>query len=162
MDQEQVMRFLCVSRIAVALVSIGVADLAVAALAANFDPIAARRALMKQDGQNAKMLVDMQTGATPFDGAKAAKAATAMSKLGHTFLTEFDKYFPDSSKSGDTKAAPALWDNKDDVKKLFASLEADAKVLADAAASGGGDAFKGAFEKLGGDCKDCHEKYKLK
>ena len=86
------MRFLRVSRTTVALVFIGVADLAVAALAANFDPIAARRALMKQDGQNAKMLVDMQTGATPFDGAKAAKAATAMSKLGHTFLTEFDKY----------------------------------------------------------------------
>jgi cytochrome c556 len=83
-----------------------------------------------------------------------------MSKLGHTFLTEFDKYFPDSSKTGDTKAAPALWDNRDDVKKLFASLETDAKALADAAASGG-DAFKRAFDKLGGDCKSCHEKYKL-
>jgi len=154
------MKVFSVSRIAGAMALVGAVGVAALAFADNFDPIKERRALMKQDGQTSKVLFDMAQGTTPFDAAKAAEAATTMSKLGHTFATEFDKYFPDSSKTGDTKAAPAIWDNKDEVKKLFVSLETDAKASADAAAKGV-DAFKATFAKLGSNCKGCHEKYKL-
>ena len=115
---------------------------------------------MKQDGQAGKAMFDIMSGKAPFDAAKAAAATTDISKVGHTFATQFDAYFPDSSKTGDTHSAPALWDNKDEVKKLFASLEADAAAATDAAGKGV-DAFKAAAAKVGEDCKGCHEKYKL-
>jgi len=149
-----------VSKIAATVALVGAMSFAVLTLAADFDAIKARRALMKQDGQNSKLLFDMNQGTVAFDAGKATEAATAVSKLGHTFGTEFDKYFPDNSKTGDTKASPDIWANKDDLKARFASLEADAKAIADAAPQGA-DAFKAAFAKLGGDCKGCHEKYKL-
>jgi len=154
------MTFFGVSRIVGAIVLVGTIGVTALAIADDFDPIAARRALMKQDGQSSKLLFDMAQGTVPFDAAKATEAATAVSKLGHTFATEFDKYFPDASKTGDTKASPDIWANKDDVKKRFASLEADAQAIA-AAAPNGADAFKAAFAKLGGNCKGCHEKYKM-
>jgi cytochrome c556 len=155
------MKGFSVSRIVGALALAGAVGMAAMAFADDFDPIGARRALMKQDGQSSKLLFDMAQGTVPFDAGKAAEAATAVSKLGHTFATEFDKYFPDSSKTGDTHAAPAIWDNKDEVMKRFGMLETDARAIADAA-PGGADAFKAAFAKLGENCKGCHEKFRLK
>jgi cytochrome c556 len=155
------MKVLSISGIVGALVLVGAVGFTALAVADDFDPIAARRALMKQDGQNSKQLFDMAQGTVPFDAAKAVAAATVVAGAGHTFATEFDKYFPDSSKTGDTKSTPALWDNKDDVKKRFADLETDAKAIV-AAAPNGADAFKAAFGKLGGDCGGCHEKYKMR
>ena len=154
------MRFMSRSKIAGAAALLCALGVAAVALADGADAIKARRALMKQDGAAGKAMFEIMTGKVPFDAAQAAAATTEISKVGHTFASQFDEYFPDNSKTGDTKAAPALWDNKDEVKKLFASLETDA-TAATAAASKGADAFKAAAEKVGGDCKGCHEKYKL-
>jgi len=153
------MKVSSLSRLSGAIVLACAVGVAALAIAEDFNPIAARRALMKSDGQSSGLLFKMAKGDVPFDAARAVEAAIAVSNAGHTFATEFDKYFPDSSKSGDTHAAPALWDNKDDVKKIFLALEADAKAIAEAAPKGA-DAFKAAFGPLGGDCKSCHEKYK--
>jgi cytochrome c556 len=124
------------------------------------DPIKSRREHMKGNGAAAKLLGGYLDGSVPFDAAKAAEATAAISKVGHEFADEFDEYFPDNSKTGDTKAAPAIWENKAEFKKLAEALEVDA-AAASKAAAGGADAFKAAAGKMFGNCKGCHEKYKL-
>lgn len=125
------------------------------------DAIKMRRDLMKLDGERGKLLFGMMQGTTPFDAAKATEAAAGINIAGHTFATEFDKYFPAGSETGDTKASPDIWKNKADFIALAAAMETDAKATADAAAQGL-EAFKAPMGKLGGDCKNCHEKYKLR
>ncbi len=124
------------------------------------DPIKSRRDHMKSNGANAKIVGGFLDGSVAFDAAKAAEATKAVATVGHEFGVEFDEYFPDSAKTGDTKAAPAIWEDKDGFKKRALALEADA-TAASAAAANGADAFKAAAGKMFGNCKGCHEKFKL-
>src|ERR1700747_2216963 len=85
--------------------------LAVTAVAAQSDPIAARKALMKANGDQAKVGAAMAKGGAPFD---ASKVQTIFA----TFIDSSDKapaLFPDNSKTGgDTAALPAIWESKAD------------------------------------------------
>jgi cytochrome c556 len=128
---------------------------------ANDDPIKMRRGLMKGNGEAGKLIGGIMEGSTPFDAAKVKDTVGNITKAGHEFGNNFDQYFPDSTMSGDTKASPDIWKNKDDFKKIALSLESDANA-ASSAADQGVDAFKAAAGKMFGNCKDCHEKYKLK
>src|SRR5205823_741206 len=78
------------------------------ALVAQTDPIAARKAVMKANGDQSKIATDMLEGKAPFN-LEAAK------KIFATFA-EAEKVktlFPDNSKTGgDTAALPAIWENK--------------------------------------------------
>lgn len=140
------------SVVAIAAIAIGVT-----AAMAQQDPIAARKALMKnmgaQSGQAAKFL----KGEEPFDLTKA-KALLA------TIAEDADKapgLFPDTSKTGgETAALPAVWEKMDDFKAHFAKLSADAKA---ASASVTDEAsFKTAFPNVGKNCGGCHELYRAK
>ena len=128
---------------------------------ANDDPIKMRRGLMKGNGEAGKLIGGIMEGSTPFDAAKVKDAVGNLIKAGHEFGNNFDQYFPDSTMNGDTKASPDIWKNKDDFKKLALSLESDANA-ASSAADQGVDAFKAAPGKMFGNCKNCHEKYKLR
>jgi cytochrome c556 len=143
-----------------ALVAGAVGVTAIAWAADSPDPIKSRRDHMKSNGAAAKVVGGFLDGSVAFDPAKAADAAKIIADTGHEFSTEFDEYFPDTAKTGDTKAAPAIWDAKDDFKAKAAALEADATTAMKAAA-GGADAFKAAAGKMFGSCKGCHEKYKV-
>src|SRR5262252_22764 len=98
--------------------------LAVTAVAAQSDPIAARKALMKKNGDEAKAAAAMVKGEAPFDAARA-----------HTIFATFadsaakaPALFPDNSKTGgDTAALPAIWENKADFDARLAKFGADAK-----------------------------------
>jgi len=153
------MKFGKVARLVGAALMISAVGLAAVAVAAD-DPITARRAVMKGNGGAAKTIGGFMDGSVPFDAAKAAEAAMSISKGGHEFASNFDALFPDSSKTGDTHANPVIWDNKDDFKAKAAALEADAGAASTAAATGA-DAFKAAAGKMFGNCKGCHEKYRL-
>src|SRR6476660_3423205 len=87
------------------------AALGVTAVIAQTDPIAARKAIMKENGNQAKIAREMIEGKEPFDVAKAHKVLT-------TFAATDGKakaLFPDSAKTGgDTAALPAIWENKAD------------------------------------------------
>ena len=125
---------------------------------ADQDPIAARRALMKANGDEAKIGVAMIKGETPFDLAKAQKVLD-------TFESAAEKMpglFPETSKTGgDTAARPEIWQNMDDFKARFDKFAADAKAAkADVKDL---DSFKAAFGAIGkNDCGGCHEKYRVK
>jgi len=132
--------------------------LCVGAAMAQQDPIAARRALMKTNGDQAKVGAAMLKGETPFDLDKVRAMFTAFEDA----AAKVPALFPDNSKTGgDTAADPKIWENMDDFKARFAKFGADAK---DAFANVKDlDSFKAAFGAIGkNDCGGCHEKYRIK
>jgi cytochrome c556 len=122
------------------------------------DPIAARKALMKANGDQAKIGVAMIKGEAPFD---LAKAHAIFAQLEET-SQKAPALFPDNSKTGgDTSASPKIWESKDDFKARLGKLGTDAKE-ADASVKDL-DSFKAAFGNIGkNDCGSCHELYRIK
>jgi cytochrome c556 len=136
----------------------GVVAFAAGAVAAQSDPIAVRKALMKANGDQAKIGAAMIKGETAFD---AEKAKTVFA----TFLDAANKMptlFPDNSKSGgETAAAPKIWENMADFRARFAKFASDAKTAETSVRDL--DTFKAAFGTIGKqDCGACHELYRLK
>ena len=132
--------------------------LAVTAVAAQSDPIAARRALMKANGDQAKVGAAMAKGEAPFD---ASKVQTIFA----TFIDTSAKapaLFPDNSKTGgDTAALPAIWENKADFDARLAKFGKDAKELQGKVKDL--DTFKATWGPfLKDNCGGCHEKYRAK
>jgi cytochrome c556 len=132
--------------------------LSVGVAVAQQDPIAARRALMKANGDQAKIGAAMAKGEAPFDLDKVKKMFATFEDA----AAKMPALFPPNSKTGgDTAADPKIWANLDDFKARFAKLGADAK---DAVANVTDlDSFKAAFGSIGkNDCGACHEKYRIK
>jgi len=141
---------------AVAVVAV-VAALGATVVLAQQDPIAARKALMKANGQGAGALAKMLKGEAPFDPAVAKKAFASFEDAAAKMPT----LFPDNSKiGGETAASPKIWENMADVKARFVKLGNDSKA-ADASVKDL-DSLKVAFSQLGKNCNDCHELYRLK
>ena len=138
--------------LAVAVVAFGVT-----AVVAQSDPIAARKALMKENGKQSGVARAMIEGKEPFD---LAKAKTVLA----TFAAVSEKgknLWPDNSKSGgDTASLPAIWENKADFEAKLAKLSADAK--AKDAGVKDLDSFKAAMGDIGKDCGGCHNTYRKK
>jgi cytochrome c556 len=139
--------------------SIAIFTIAVSVVAATAqdDPIKARQALMKLNGQQAALGAKMIKGEEPFDLAKAKGIFVSFKEA----AAKAPALFPESSKTGgDTAADPKIWSNMADFKAMFAKLGVDA----DAAASSVTDleTFKAAFGKVGRDCGDCHQSYRIK
>jgi cytochrome c556 len=140
---------------AVAAIALGVG---VAAAVAQQDPIAARRALMKANGDQAKIGVAMIKGEAAFDLDKAHKIFATFEDA----AAKAPALFPDNSKTGgETAANPKIWENVEDFKARLAKFGTDAKD-ADAKVTDL-DSFKAAFGSIGkNDCGGCHEQYRVK
>jgi cytochrome c556 len=121
------------------------------------DPIAARKALMKTNGQMAGQGAKFMKGEEPFDLAKAKAIFAAYEDA----AAKMPKLFPDNSKTGgETAALPAVWEKKSDFDAKFVKFGADAK---DAAAKVKDEAsFKEAFPNVQKNCGGCHETYRAK
>jgi len=138
--------------------AVAVIALGVSAAIAQQDPIAARRSLMKTNGDQAKIGASMMKGETPFNLDKARAIFAAFEDAAAKVPT----LFPENSKTGgDTAADLKIWANMDDVKARFVRFGNDAK---DALANVKDlDSFKAAFGAIGkNDCGGCHEKYRIK
>jgi cytochrome c556 len=136
----------------------------IAAVAAADDPIDARQALMKANGDQAKIAGAMVKGESPFDLAAAHKIFATFENA----AAKMPDLFPDNSKTGansktgdKTEADPKIWDNMADFKARFQKLGEDAKA-ADASVKDL-DSFKAAIGNIGkNDCGGCHQTYRLK
>ena len=127
----------------------------VGAVLADGDAIAKRRALMKANGDATKIVVAMLKGA-PFDlGAVQA----ALKNYGEA-AEKVPTLFPDDSKSGDTDALPAVWDDKADFDARFAKLADDVKAASAAIVDAA--SFKAQMPALLKNCGGCHELYRAK
>jgi cytochrome c556 len=140
------------------VLAVGAVALAVTAVAAQSDPIAARKALMKSNGDQAKIAAAMVKGEAPFDAAKA-----------HTIFATFadsaakaPALFPDNSKTGgETAALPAIWENKADFDARLAKFGKDAKEAEGKVKDL--DSLKATWGGFAKDnCGGCHEKYRAK
>ena len=139
-----------------------IAVMAVTAIAATTglaqqDPIAARKALMKANGQSAGALAKMVKGEAPFDADAAKKAFATFEDA----AVKMPNLFPDNSKTGgETAAAPKIWEDNADFKAKFVKLGNDAKAAS--ASVKDLDSLKAAFSGLANNCNGCHELYRLK
>ena len=122
---------------------------------ADDDPIKARRDLMKANGAATKTVVGMLKGA-PFD-LEAVKAA--LKNYGDA-AAQAPGLFPDTSKTGDTNALPAIWDNKADFEARFKKLAADVSAASSAITDEA--SFKANMPGVLKNCGGCHEQYRAK
>lgn len=96
-----------------------------ATVMAQQDPIAARKALMKANGQAAGALAKMVKGEASFDQATAQKSFGTFEDA----AAKMPPLFPDNSKTdGETAASPKIWENMADFKAKFVKLGEDAKM----------------------------------
>jgi cytochrome c556 len=136
------------------LAAAAVVALAATAVVAQQDPIEARKALMKANGQAAQLGTKMSRGEEPFtvDRGKSVFAAYQKVAAAHTL-------WPDTSKTGgDTASLPAIWENKADFDAKLTKLANEAK---DAEAKVTDlDSFKAQFTEVQKNCGGCHQTYR--
>jgi cytochrome c556 len=121
------------------------------------DPIAARKALMKANGEQARIGTQMAKGEAPFDLAKAKAIFTTYQDA----AAKMPNLFPDNSKTGgETAASPKIWENKADVTARFAKFGQEAKAAE--AATRDLDTFKAQFQEVQKNCGGCHEQYRIR
>jgi cytochrome c556 len=119
--------------------------------------IETRIKLMKANGEQARLGLDMTRGTVPFDLAKAKGIFS-------TFIDSVEKektLFPPDSKTGDgTTASPRIWEDMDSFLKAYDKFSKDA---ADGLASTKDlNTFKAAFGVVAKDCGGCHEAWRVK
>ena len=127
-------------------------DMAVDPAIATMSPdqlVEARQAAMKENGGTLK-----KAGA--LTGAEASAAADILIKN----FTNLPAMFPEGSIVGESKALPAIWENKADFDGIFAKDLESAKAMKAAAEAGDADAYGAAMKAIGGSCGECHQKYR--
>lgn len=144
-------------KFASAIAVVAVTAIGATAVLAQQDPIAARKALMKANGQSAGVLAKMVKGEAPFDADAAKKAFATFEDA----AAKMPNLFPDNSKTGgETAAAPKIWEDTADFKARFVKLGNDAKAAS--ASVKDVDSLKAAFSAMANNCNGCHEVYRLK
>jgi cytochrome c556 len=125
------------------------------ALVAQSDPIAARKALMKGNGDQNRVATEMLEGKRPFNLDEAKKVLATFAETGE----KAPALFPDDSKTGgDTGALPAIWENKTDFQAKLAKFAQDSKAAGDATKDL--DSFKVQITEVRKNCGGCHQTYR--
>lgn len=126
------------------------------AIAQSDSPQVERHELMEDIGDAAKVMGDMAKGTVPFDSVEVQEALTIVIDNAKVFPT----LFPEGSETGnDTRALPAIWENKADFEEKANDLVVAAEA-ARGAADNGLDSFRAAFGKIGETCRACHTDYR--
>ena len=137
---------------------LAVAVLAVSATAlVAQDAIAQRKALMKTNGDQAKIGTAMSKGEAPFDMSKAQAIFAAYANA----ADKMPSLFPENSKTGgDTAAHPKIWESKADFDAKMKKFGDDAKAAQ--AKVKDLDSFKATYAEVMRNCGGCHETYRVK
>ena len=138
--------------LAVTAIAVGIT-----AVAAQSDPIAARKQHMKDVGAQTKTGGGMAKGEVPYDQAKAQGIFTAYVTAGE----KLPDLFPETSKTGgDTAALPAIWANMADFRAKAVKFVEDSKAALSSVKDL--DSFKASFSGVTKNCGDCHQTYRAK
>ena len=113
-------------------------------------------ALMDANGAAAGAGAAMMKGEVPFNAAVAKSVFLTM----HAVAYSYGDYFPEGSDTGDTKASPKIWEDAAGFAAALAKFQqdTDAALAADVADL---EAFKAAFGQVAGNCKSCHDAFRL-
>jgi cytochrome c556 len=135
--------------------AVAILALGVSAVVAQ-DPIAARKAVMKDNNAQFRVLREMVDGKRPFDLAAAKKVFA-----GFTANAEKLKgLFPESSMKGETRALPVIWQKKSEFEAAIAKFGNDAKAAE--AATKDVQSLKAQLGAVGKNCGDCHNAWRSK
>jgi len=121
------------------------------------DAISDRKAAMKNVGMAMGAAVKMLKGQMDYDPVVASLAFATMNNaaIGLTGL------FPEGSETGGkTTASPKIWSDMGGFSSAVAKFQSDT-AEAVAAKPADLDAFKAVFGKVAGNCKSCHEGYRV-
>lgn len=139
------------------ILAIAFASLTVSVAAA--DPIEDRQAIMKERGQIMRTLGPIAQEKQPFDAAIVLAALEQMNA--NAQKTDIPALYPEGSETGgDTKAAPAIWEDMAGFTAISDKFKTDAAAAAEAAPQDL-EAFKAVFGPMASNCGTCHEKYRL-
>ena len=127
---------------------------ATAVMAQNAAGIKARQESMKAMGGAMKEPGGMAKGEMPFDLAKVQ----ASLKTIEAEAAKSKGLYGDDTKTGETDALPAAFENKADVMAKFDKIAADAKAAQ--AAIKDEATFKAEWGKIGANCGGCHKAYR--
>jgi cytochrome c556 len=121
---------------------------------AQSNPVEQRKSLMKANGGQERIALDMVQAKRPFDLEQAKKALAAFAEAGE----KAPALFPDDSQAGDTAALPAVWENKADFTARFAKLASVSKAAIEAIQDL--DSFKVQLTEVRQNCIGCHRTYR--
>lgn len=123
------------------------------------DPLADRSAIMKALGKAVGSVAPIAKGEAPFDAGAVAAAFAAI----NTEAQKIDAaaLFPEGSNTGESTAAPKIWEDMAGFTAAMDKFKAD---TAAAAAANPADlaAFQAEFGKVTKNCGSCHEVYRIK
>jgi cytochrome c556 len=137
------------------VVALGAAAvLAGTAAVAQGDVIAERRAGLKRMGEHMQAMnavVDSKGDVRPL-------AATVDDMV--AWYRTMPSRFPPGSDRGDTRAQPALWNERANFETINTNMVNQLQILRTAAASGDPAAFASAYGQTGQTCGTCHRPYR--
>jgi cytochrome c556 len=115
-----------------------------------------RVATMKDNGKNLGTIGRMVKGEMAADFAVIASAASAIN--GNAM--KLKGLFPEGSGGGESRALPAIWENKADVNAKLTSLAEASDALAKEAATGSVANLQASFGAIASTCGACHKAYR--
>lgn len=142
--------------LAAVVLAVSVTVPATLALAANEDHIAHRKALMQANRSVMGLVGKMAQGAAEFDQAAAIGALSQLSQTGHVLPA----FFPDGSGEGETRAAPAIFSDREGFAAAAAKLATDADAAIAATEANGLEGLQASFQAVGSNCGACHGAYR--
>ncbi len=126
------------------------------------NPIAARKALMDSNAAAAKMSGAMLKEDLPYTPTAGLAAIAAL----HATAVSYGAFFPDNSKTGGgTHASPKIWTDRAGFDKALGKFKSDTEAAMEVAGEDGPAdlaAFKAAVGPVLGNCKSCHESYRVR
>ena len=125
--------------------------------AGHSNPIDTRKNAMAGVSTSMGALSNMAKGTTEFKAWGAAAALRGMSYAVH----DYGNYFPDGSVGENSTASPKIWEDMAGFKGKLEKFQAD---IAGAIANPPQEAsaIGPIMQTLGGNCKGCHETYRIK
>jgi cytochrome c556 len=151
------MRTRLVSRGGLAAAALIVAGLATPVLAQD----AARIIAERREGLRGVGAEMEQVAAIARSGGDPRPAAERVARV-QAFFQGFPDRFPAGTESGNTRALPALWQNRAGFVEAYAALGPRLAELRGAAESGNAAAFAAAVQATGGACGNCHRQFRAR
>ena len=123
------------------------------------DPIADRKANMRERGALMRVLAPVAQGQQAFDAATVLDALEKLSANAQAAAENVATLWPEGSDSGDTKAAATIWSDPEGFQAANDKFAADAAAAVEAAPQDLA-AFQAVFGPAAGNCGTCHEAYR--
>jgi cytochrome c556 len=126
----------------------------IVAFAADPDPAHERHEAMEEIGDAMKALGAIAKKEAPFDAAVVKANATTIADN----LKKASTLFPPGSGGGESLAKPEVWTDRETFDKTMKDAQAAAVALQMVSVEA---AYGPALGALGGNCKACHDKFRL-